>query len=98
MSDINQEKKAVGHPPSDGSEPIPAEVSANLPEISKQSNEPLKAGYTVNEKGVFNNYAVEPKMSKAEYPAPAQQRRYIFLGAAALLFVAFALWVAFAVS
>jgi hypothetical protein len=37
-------------------------------------------------------------MSQAKYPSPKQQRRYIFLGAAAILFVAFAAWIAFAVS
>jgi hypothetical protein len=37
-------------------------------------------------------------MSEAEYPSPKQQRRYIFLGAAAILFVALAIWIAFAVS
>jgi hypothetical protein len=37
-------------------------------------------------------------MSSAEYPSPKQQRRYVFLGAAAILFVILAFLIAFAVS
>jgi hypothetical protein len=96
MSYANQEKQAINHPPSDGSELIPAEVQAK--EASQSLNTPLEAGYTIDEEGNLNNYAIEPKMSKAEYPSPEQQRRYIFLGAAAILLVAFILWIAFAAS
>ena len=60
-------------------------------------SEPLKPGYTVDDEGIVNNYALEPEMSEAEYPSPKQQRRYIFLGAAAIVFVAFAVWIALAI-
>jgi hypothetical protein len=90
------EKNQAAHPPSDGSELIPAEVQANR--RKEAINGPLGAGYRVDEEGIVNNYAIEPEMSKAEYPSPKQQRRYIVLGAAAILFVALAVWIAFRVS
>ncbi len=43
--------------------------------------------YTTNEEGILNNYATEPQMYYAQYPSPEQQRRYIFQGAIATLFV-----------
>lgn len=99
MSYTDKEKKAAAHPPSDGSELIPAEVQANTRKAaSKSPNAPLGAGYKVDDEGIVNNYAIEPDVSGAEYPSPKQQRRYIFLGAAAILFVALAIWIAFAVA
>lgn len=99
MSYTDQEKKAVVHPPSDGSELVPAEVQANIRhEASSPLHKPLGAGYTKDDEGLLNNYAIEPQMSKAEYPSPKQQQRYIFLGAVAILFVTLAVWIAFAVS
>jgi hypothetical protein len=74
------------------------EADTRQKEASKSLNEPLGAGYRVDNEGNFNNYAIEPKMYKAEYPSPKQQRRYIFLGAAAILFVTLAAWIAFGVS
>ena len=35
---------------------------------------------TVNETGQLNNYATEPNMYLASYPAPEQQRRYLLQG------------------
>jgi hypothetical protein len=37
--------------------------------------------------GTLNNYAVEPKMTYAEYPTVYEQRRYAIQGAVAALFV-----------
>ena len=54
--------------------------------------------YTFDENGVMNNYAAEPAMYYAEYPSPEQQRRYLFQGAIAFLFVATSLFVALSVS
>ncbi|MBD2484653.1 photosystem II assembly protein Psb34 [Planktothrix sp. FACHB-1365] len=54
--------------------------------------------YTTNENGILNNYAIEPKMSYAEYPSPEQQSRYAFQGAAAVLLVTSLLMIAFAAS
>lgn len=54
--------------------------------------------YTVDETGVMNNYAVEPKMYFAVYPSPEQQRRYMFQGALAILLVAGTILTALAVS
>ncbi len=48
--------------------------------------------------GTLNSYAVEPKMSLAEYPAVYEQRRYIAQGALAALFVAATVLISFAVS
>ena len=48
--------------------------------------------------GTLNNYAVEPKMTYAEYPAVYEQRRYIVQGAIAALFVAATVLISFGVS
>ena len=48
--------------------------------------------------GTLNNYALEPKMTYAEYPAPYEQRRYIVQGALAALLVTATVLISFAVS
>ncbi len=48
--------------------------------------------------GTLNNYAVEPKMSYAEYPAVYEQRRYLVQGAISVLFVTALIFTSFAVS
>jgi len=53
---------------------------------------------TVNEDGVLNNYATEPQMYYAEYPAIWEQRRYVIQGAVAALFVTTLVLFAFALS
>ncbi|MBD2596689.1 ssl1498 family light-harvesting-like protein [Nostoc spongiaeforme FACHB-130] len=53
---------------------------------------------TVNEDGVLNNYATEPQMYYAEYPAIWEQRRYVIQGAVASLFVTGLVLFGFAVS
>lgn len=40
--------------------------------------------YTKEEGGLLNNFAVEPKVYKAEPPNKTQQRNYLILGVAAL--------------
>jgi hypothetical protein len=92
----DKEDNAVVRQHSDGSELIPAEVQAN--KRAEGMGTPPPAGYTVDEEGLVNNYATEPQMSEAKYPSPEKQRRYIFQGAIALLFVALTVWLAFAVS
>ncbi|GBF82813.1 photosystem II assembly protein Psb34 [Aphanothece sacrum] len=95
----NTETRALERPVSDGSELIPAEVQGSLDDDGNISlNKPLGDGYTVDDEGLFNNYAIEPDLQPATYPAPYQQRRYLLQGAIAMVFVAFIVWVAFAVS
>ncbi|MFN6518273.1 MAG: photosystem II assembly protein Psb34 [Nostoc sp. CreGUA01] len=53
---------------------------------------------TVNEDGVLNNYATEPKMYYAEYPAIWEQRKYLIQGAFATLIVTTLILVGFSVS
>ncbi len=53
---------------------------------------------TVNENGVLNNYATEPKMYYAEYPAIWEQRRYLIQGVFATLLVTTLVLVGFSVS
>ncbi|MBC1235729.1 photosystem II assembly protein Psb34 [Nostoc sp. 2RC] len=53
---------------------------------------------TVNEDGILNNYATEPKVYYAEYPAIWEQRNYVIQGAIATMFVTALVLVAFAVS
>ena len=48
--------------------------------------------------GTLNNYAVEPKMTYAEYPGFYQQRRYLKQGAVAAFFVSALILISFAVS
>jgi hypothetical protein len=43
--------------------------------------------YTTDDRGILNNYAVEPAMYYAEYPSIEEQRRYAYLGGLATLFV-----------
>lgn len=54
--------------------------------------------YINEEGGRLNNYAVEPKMYKAEPPSENQQRNYLVLGVAATALVAGLIFVAFSVS
>ncbi|MFN6564481.1 MAG: photosystem II assembly protein Psb34 [Nostoc sp. ChiSLP01] len=53
---------------------------------------------TVNEDGVLNNYATEPKMYYAEYPAIWEQRKYLIQAAFATLIVTTLILVGFSVS
>lgn len=48
--------------------------------------------------GTLNNYAVEPKMSYAEYPSLYDQKRYIIQAAIATLLVSALFFVSFVVS
>lgn len=84
---------------SDGSELIPAEVQASARrEENPLSDAPGAEGYTVDEEGLINNYAIEPDISTAQYPSVWQQRQYLFWGACASLFVFVILGIAIAVS
>jgi hypothetical protein len=42
---------------------------------------------TVNERGILNNYAPKVAVYYAEYPTVGEQRRYMFQGAIAILFI-----------
>lgn len=54
--------------------------------------------YTTEEGGRLNNFAVEPKMYKAEPPTQSQQRNYLFLGIGAVLLVGLLMFVAVSAS
>ncbi|HIK14999.1 MAG TPA: ssl1498 family light-harvesting-like protein [Leptolyngbyaceae cyanobacterium M33_DOE_097] len=56
------------------------------------------AGYTTEEGGRLNNFAVEPKMYEAEPPTTNQKRNYLILGIIAVLLVAGLIAVAASVS
>ncbi|XWK91014.1 MAG: ssl1498 family light-harvesting-like protein [Phormidium sp.] len=84
---------------SDGSELIPAEVQAHIRHDEPQSvDSAFAVGYTIDDEGLINNFAVEPDMYPSEYPSPRQQRYYTVLGATAILFVVMLMLVAFSVS
>ncbi|WP_109012499.1 photosystem II assembly protein Psb34 [Nostoc commune] len=53
---------------------------------------------TTNEDGVLNNYAAEPKMYYAEYPAIWEQRKYVLQAFFATLIVTTIVLVGFSVS
>jgi hypothetical protein len=84
---------------SDGSELIPAEVTARL---SREGNEfrtqPMPLGSTVDQEGLTNTYAVMPSVYPATFPSAEQARRYMVQGACAMLFVVGLIATAFAVS
>lgn len=84
---------------SNGTELIPAEVQAN---IRHDDARPVDAhfviGYTVDDEGLLNNYAIEPDCYPSDYPSPHQQRRYISLGAGATFFVILLTLISFAIS
>ncbi|HSM80204.1 MAG TPA: ssl1498 family light-harvesting-like protein [Nodosilinea sp.] len=85
----------AGH--SDGSELIPAEVQAK--QVDNAPTETVAVpGTTVDDEGLINNFATEPKVYPATYPSPSKQRQYVVWGAAALAFVALLLFVAKSVS
>lgn len=93
------EKKVVAHHKSDGTELIPAEVQTDIGHNGSQLVDlHIATGYTVDDEGIINNYAIQPDMSLAEYPCAKQQRRYLFLGIGAILFVTVITLIAFAVS
>lgn len=65
--------------------------------ITKQKRE--KTMYTtVNEEGILNNYATEPQVYCAEYPAIWEQRKYVLQGVFATLIVTTLVLVGFSVS
>lgn len=84
---------------SDGSELIPAEVQVNIRhDDDVQTKEVAIPGSTVDDEGLINNFPTEPKVYPSTYPSPRQQQRYILLGAAAILFVAVLVLIAFKIS
>ncbi|QZZ22545.1 ssl1498 family light-harvesting-like protein [Leptothermofonsia sichuanensis E412] len=54
--------------------------------------------YTTEDGGRLNNFAIEPKMYKAEPPTKRQQLNYIIMGLGALVLVAGLVFVAASVS
>lgn len=84
---------------SNGSELIPAEVQVNIRHDQDQSLEtPFVIGYTIDDEGLINNFAVEPAIYPSEYPSRRRQRQYSVIGASAILFIAVLILVAFSVS
>ncbi|HEY9662983.1 MAG TPA: ssl1498 family light-harvesting-like protein [Allocoleopsis sp.] len=84
---------------SDGSELIPAEVQANIRHDETQSIDvPFVIGYTIDDEGLLNNFAIEPDIYPSDYPSPFQQRQYKLWGAVAFFFVVMLLLTAVLVS
>lgn len=84
---------------SDGSELIPAEVQANIRhDVVPSLDHSAATNYTVDEEGLLNNYAIEPDIYPSDYPSVKQQKRYVFLGAAAILFVGILVLISFVAS
>ncbi len=76
---------------SDGSELVPAEVQANQRQDEEDQTTwtagVVIPGSTMDDEGLINNFAVEPKVYLAEYPSIHQQRRYIYWGIAATVLI-----------
>ena len=99
---------------SDGSELIPAEVVARqkregneppntpVPQLNEAQTNPdnidTTGGYTVDQEGLVNNYAVTPEVYPAKFPSEQQQKRYVVQGAIAMVFISFLIVTAFVVS
>lgn len=99
LVDLEKMLKAEVHHYSDGRELIPAEVQAKMRFNDGQlPNVPQKPGYTVDDEGLVNAYALEPAMYFAEYPSPEQQRRYLFQAVLSTLLVALTVFIAFSFS
>lgn len=104
-TDINT--KTLNNNVSDGSELIPSDVAARIEregtqkEKRQEINEndaPTTEGYTVDQEGLINNYAVTPPMTGAKYPTPREQYAYVVLGGLAATFVISLICIAFSVS
>lgn len=54
--------------------------------------------YTTDDRGILNNYAIEPAMVYAEYPSEEQQSQYALQAGLATLLVSALMLVAFSVS
>lgn len=81
---LKQDEKQYSH----GTELIPAEVQANIRHDKDQSTGiPFAVGYTIDDEGLINNFAIEPDVYPSDYPSPRQQWQYKILGAAAFFFV-----------
>lgn len=73
---------------SDGTELVPAEVQANIRHNkARLIDPPFAVGYTIDDEGLINNFAIEPDIYRSDYPSPRQQQQYKVLGAAAFFFV-----------
>jgi len=76
---------------SDGSELVPAEVQVNSchdeHDEGASSEMFVVPGSTIDDEGLINNFAVEPKAYPSEYPSPREQRRYIYWAIAATFLV-----------
>ena len=78
---------------------VPAEASVRSQREGQQFlRQPNTLGATVDQEGLTNNYAVEPQMYYANFPAPEQVRSYLKQGAAAALLTVAVLLTALAVS
>ena len=102
MSYTNTQGKTLNQNPnhySNGTELIPAEVQANIRHDESQSiDAPFAVGYTIDDEGLINNFAIEPGVYPSDYPSPRQQRQYRILGATAFFFVVMLLLTAVVVS
>jgi hypothetical protein len=76
---------------SDGSELVPAEIQVNQHLDELENSDPSEgstiSGSTIDDEGLVNNFAVEPKVYPSKYPSPRQQRRYIYWGIATTLLI-----------
>ncbi|VXD23203.1 photosystem II assembly protein Psb34 [Planktothrix paucivesiculata] len=80
---------------SDGSELTPAEIHTPDPQSADVAP---GTGYTTDDEGLINNFAVEPDIYPSEYPSPPQQKRYVLLGTGAVLLIVILLMITFSVS
>ena len=69
-----QSESPIANDSSDGSELIPAEVQANIRHNDDQPTSTVAIpGTTVDDEGLINNFATEPKVYPATYPSSRQQ-------------------------
>ncbi len=64
----------------------------------ERKNEPLLPGYTIDEEGNFNIYAIEPNMYMEEAMTPQRRQRYTSMVVAAILLIVMAVSIAFTIA
>lgn len=64
----------------------------------ERKNEPLLPGYTIDNEGNFNIYAIEPNMYVEETMTPQGKRRYTSTVVAAILMIVMAVSIAFTIA
>lgn len=100
MYTIDRKELTVAEGCSDGSELASVEVPELIHENDPEQNIPLTSGYTVDDRGLLNNYAILPPMyiEEPNHPTVEEKLRSKSQMIFAILFVAIAVLIALVIS